>query len=254
MTPGAGASDPMPRPDPNSEIAASLDAPPELLPFLPQLLAHFNELGGDAAAALELLDNASITPGHALDLGCGKGVYAVALAQRGWTVRACDLFQPFIDDANARAAAAGVADHCRFERSDARDFAQRESRADLVLMLGVGHPFGSLAETLRACRRLTRSGGHILFDDAFETDDRKWFVGSLERHGGAVIASSEPTIETRRAQHARELAALRAGGAALRASRPDLAPRIEDFLARQEEACRLLEGPLTPGLFLLRVS
>jgi len=238
--------------NPTSEIAASLDAPPELLPFLPQLLARFNELGGSVDAALELIETAAIPPGRALDLGCGKGVYSVALAQRGWTVHACDLYQPFIDDAIARAAAAGVADRCRFECADVRDFARRASAADLVLMLGVGHPFGSLAETLQACRRLTRPGGHVLFDDAFESNERSGFVSSLERHAGPVVASSEPTIEQRRAQHARELAALRVGAAPIRTARPDLAPLVDEFLERQVEACRLLEGPLTPALFLLR--
>lgn len=242
----------MPRPNPNSEIAASLDAPPELLPFLPQLLAEFNELGGDAAAALQLLDQAAIPPGQALDLGCGKGVYAVALAQRGWTVDACDLFQPFIDEANARASAAGVAPRCRFECADVRDFSARHSGADLVLMLGVGHPFGSLARTLSACRRLLRPGGHLLFDDAYETAERRDFLDALERHAGAVVASVEPTIAVRRAQHARELNALHTSAAALRAVRPDLAGPIDDFLKRQRDACRLLEDTLTPGLYLLR--
>lgn len=242
----------MPRPNATSEIAASLDAPPELLPLLPQLLAHFNELGGSVDAALELIEAAAIPPGRALDLGCGKGVYSVALAQRGWTIHACDLFQPFIDDAIARAGAAGVSDRCRFECADVRDFARRASAADLVLMLGVGHPFGSLAETLRACQRLTRPGGHILFDDAFESADRRRFISSLERHAGPVVASSEPTIEQRRAQHARELAALRAGAAPIRAARPGLATLVDEFIERQAEACRLLEGPLTPGLFLIR--
>lgn len=242
----------MRRPNPTSEIAASLDAPPELLPFLPQLLAGFNELGGDVAAALRLLDDPSLRPGTAFDLGCGKGVYAVALAQRGWTVHACDLFQPFIDDAVARAAAAGVSDRCRFECADVRDFARREPAADLVMMLGVGHPFGSLAKTLQACRRLARPGGRILFDDAFETDERPRFLATLERCAGALVASSEPTIAERRAQHERELSALHAGAATLRAARPELAAPIDDFLARQREACRMLEHDLTPGLFLLR--
>ncbi len=47
-------------------------------------------------------------PGRALDLGCGQGVYAVHLAQRGYSVVGIDFVTAAIDAARARAEAAGV--------------------------------------------------------------------------------------------------------------------------------------------------
>jgi len=46
--------------------------------------------------------------GSALDLGCGRGQWAVTLAQRGWSVTAVDLVPRAIEAARARARAADV--------------------------------------------------------------------------------------------------------------------------------------------------
>lgn len=46
--------------------------------------------------------------GRALDLGCGRGMHAMALARRGWTVTGVDVVPRAIKDARERAAAAGV--------------------------------------------------------------------------------------------------------------------------------------------------
>jgi len=47
-------------------------------------------------------------PGRALDLGCGQGVQAVHLAERGWAVTGIDFVPAAIAAARARAARAGV--------------------------------------------------------------------------------------------------------------------------------------------------
>ncbi|MFZ0487191.1 MAG: class I SAM-dependent methyltransferase [Arenicellales bacterium] len=46
--------------------------------------------------------------GSALDLGCGRGQWAVTLAQRGWSVTAVDLVPRALEAARTRARAAGV--------------------------------------------------------------------------------------------------------------------------------------------------
>jgi SAM-dependent methyltransferase len=54
-----------------------------------------------------------------LDVGCGPGHYAVALARRGaGYVLGLDFAPGMLDLARARAAQAGVADRCRFEIGD----------------------------------------------------------------------------------------------------------------------------------------
>ncbi|WNZ06383.1 class I SAM-dependent methyltransferase [Streptomyces sp. 11x1] len=59
-----------------------------------------------------------LTPGSALDLGCGEGADVVWLATRGWQVTGVDISQTALDRAAAHAAAEGVAEHVRWERHE----------------------------------------------------------------------------------------------------------------------------------------
>ncbi|MBF9066746.1 class I SAM-dependent methyltransferase [Streptacidiphilus fuscans] len=63
-------------------------------------------------------ETADLTPGRALDLGCGEGGDAIHLARRGWTVTAVDISQAALDRAAAHAAAEGVADRIEWQRHD----------------------------------------------------------------------------------------------------------------------------------------
>jgi SAM-dependent methyltransferase len=51
----------------------------------------------------------ALPPGRALELGCGTGTNAIYLARLGWDVGAVDLIDRAVDQARAKAAAAGTA-------------------------------------------------------------------------------------------------------------------------------------------------
>ncbi len=59
-----------------------------------------------------------LTPGRALDLGCGEGGDAIWLAAQGWTVTAVDLSATALDRARQHAEQAGVGDRITWERHD----------------------------------------------------------------------------------------------------------------------------------------
>ena len=68
------------------------------------------------AVLVEEIDG--LTPGTALDLGCGEGADAIWLAEQGWRVTAADISQAALDRAADHAATAGVADRITWARHD----------------------------------------------------------------------------------------------------------------------------------------
>jgi SAM-dependent methyltransferase len=59
-----------------------------------------------------------LTPGRALDLGCGEGADAIWLARRGWHVTAIDVSQLALDRGAEQARRAGVAGLIDWQRHD----------------------------------------------------------------------------------------------------------------------------------------
>lgn len=57
---------------------------------------------------VELVDDGTLTPGSAVDLGCGLGSSSLYLASRGFTVTGVDCSPSAITQARARSAAAGL--------------------------------------------------------------------------------------------------------------------------------------------------
>jgi SAM-dependent methyltransferase len=64
---------------------------------------------------------AELTPGRALDLGCGEGGDAVWLAEQGWEVVAVDVSETALARAAKAAEARGVLDRIDFQHHDLSD-------------------------------------------------------------------------------------------------------------------------------------
>jgi SAM-dependent methyltransferase len=243
-----------------------MDTPPEAVPYLADLCADFNELGSSVDDAMALLHEAGAGPGAAIDLGCGKGVFAIALAERGWRVRAVDLHPPFLDEARRRADAAGVAERVAVVEGDlvAEAAGVADAGLDLALLVSIGRPWGSLVETVAALRRIVRPGGWVLIDDAFIEGDRTAApeydgytpLAATERdlvaHGDAIVGRRIVSDDEGRRRHERELGWLRARAAAIVARDPTAAPVIERFLDQQAGAYEDLVGPVRGAMWLLR--
>lgn len=154
--------------DERAQVAAGLDATPELLPWLPELLADLWELGGSPALVAAWLGGLDLPRGaRALDLGCGKGAVCLTLARDlGFRVHGVDLFEPFLVEARARAAEWGLADRCRFEKGDLRAVVRTVSGYDAVVYASVG-ALGPLDECVRALRSCVREDGLMVIHEGF---------------------------------------------------------------------------------------
>ncbi|UUZ60755.1 SAM-dependent methyltransferase [Nocardioides sp. B-3] len=72
-----------------------------------------------------------LTPGRAIDAGCGAGAEAIWLAQHGWQVTGADVAAEALETAAERATASGVADRVDWVQADLSVW-EPESPYDLV--------------------------------------------------------------------------------------------------------------------------
>src|SRR5690348_686729 len=98
------------------------------------------ETGHPSTELQRVIAEEKVTPCAALELGCGTGVNAVWLAQRGFDVTALDIGPWAVERARGRAAAAGAS--------------VRFVTADVLAAPDVGGPFGFFFD--RGCYHIVR--------------------------------------------------------------------------------------------------
>ena len=142
-----------------------------LTPFA-LVLSGPSELGAFADEVLWVLRSAVLnTSARVLDLGCGKGEAAVAVARSvGCTVLGVDAMSEFVASARDRALEDDVARHCIFVQDDLRRVVASASDYDLVCPLALRDILGTTMETVSVLRACVKVGGYILIDDAFLRD------------------------------------------------------------------------------------
>ncbi len=119
------------------------------------------------AAVLAWIDGLALAPGSSvLEVGCGAGFMAVALAQRGFRVYAIDSSDAMIKQACSNAAEAGLTDQLSLDIGDVHSVAFEDGFFDLVIAIGVipwlEHPELAINELAR----VARPGGHVILTTA----------------------------------------------------------------------------------------
>lgn len=246
-------------------VAASVDAPPSLYPLLPELFAGLESLGSRPRQVVSLLRQHSIprTP-RTLDLACGKGSVALALA-RSFNARVLgvDACGPFIDHVRERAAALRVEDRTLFEVGDVHAFLEGKpkprDRFDVALMLN----FLPASEAAPLIRRWVRPGGVYVIDDAVlaqrTTDPDFADVPNAGEVAEAIAQSGDTILATRITppsaylrMEARLFATISRNITRLIPRHPALADDLRDYRRRQRESAALLAGPLRGAIWLVR--
>jgi SAM-dependent methyltransferase len=97
-----------------------------------------------------------------LDAACGTGTVGLRLAREGYAVVGVDTVGPLVDEARARAAAAGAA--ARFDRLDLLGEALPGAGTfDVVVSMHTVYWHPDPAGFLAACQRSLRPDGHAIF-------------------------------------------------------------------------------------------
>lgn len=107
---------------------------------------------------------AGLTPGTALDAGCGEGADAIWLASRGWQVTAVDFAPTALRRAREHAATlgAGITSRIDWVEADLTSWTPPEEQFDLVSAHYV-HPAGPREVLLRGLAAAVAPGGTLLF-------------------------------------------------------------------------------------------
>lgn len=101
-----------------------------------------------------------ITPGRALEIGCGMGANALWLAEQGWQVTAIDFSERAIESAKRLADQRGVA--VEFVVADASTY-QPSEQFDLITSFYTHLPPTSRAKMLANASKALAPGGTLLF-------------------------------------------------------------------------------------------
>jgi len=112
---------------------------------------------------LEWIDRVAPLRGKAaLDVGCGGGILAEAMAGRGARVKGIDLSEKALKVAQLHGLESQAA--VEYERVSAEDLAAREPGTyDLVTCMELLEHVPDPASTVRACAQLARSGADVFF-------------------------------------------------------------------------------------------
>lgn len=119
-----------------------------------------------------------------LDMTCGPGLYAVALAQRGCRVTGVDFGPASIAYARALAQREGVASACTFVEADVRHYEPEVNDYDAALFLYgqlAVFPHHEAAALLRKAAAALRPGGYLVLEllDQSRVDNKDsswWFT------------------------------------------------------------------------------
>jgi ubiquinone/menaquinone biosynthesis C-methylase UbiE len=102
-----------------------------------------------------------------LDIACGPGMQTLDLAELlpDATICAVDRHEPFVKEANRRAASRGVSDRVTAVRGDMRSLEFPPASFDLIWCEGAAYIMG-VAKALRSWRALLKPGGKLALSEA----------------------------------------------------------------------------------------
>ena len=107
-----------------------------------------------------LVEVADLTPGRALDVGCGEGADAIWLARSGWSVTAIDVSEVAVGRAQEAAELAGV--EIEWICGDVLQVTSQVGSFDLVSMQYPALPKAAGEDAVRGLLDTVRPGGLLL--------------------------------------------------------------------------------------------
>jgi ubiquinone/menaquinone biosynthesis C-methylase UbiE len=250
------------------DIAQSLETKPELLPYIPELVADIWALGSSPDRIYNLLQPLSFSGKHPklLDLGCGKGAISITLAKKlNFRVIGVDAFKPFLQEAEREAVRNQVSHRCQFIHDDMRNYIQEAKEFDVVIYASIGNVLGNFQELTTKLRRMVHKSGYIVIEDGFlkgsDRIDREGYsfyvsnkstIDQLTSHGDVLVQEIIIDEKETRELNQKYFDLISERGKSLIKRYPELTDAIEWYLKNQKEECEILDRYITGAIWLLR--
>ncbi|RGU94780.1 class I SAM-dependent methyltransferase [Clostridium sp. AF15-17LB] len=242
----------------------------ELIPYLPYLLQDLWELGSSPADMIRLVKENVETSSetNVIDLGCGKGAVSVSLCRElGVRAKGIDLLPEFIEVAREKAKEFGVAHLCEFAVQDINVSVSSLSGYDIAVLGAVGDVLGNPAETLGKLKKVVRSNGYILIDEAFLEGEQKdvryqnyeyltkaqW--KDIFQEAGVELVAELTYQDSPEADETNDYnnRMIRRRAEELSERYPDKRRMFEGYVKSQEEECDDLNGVISGVTWLLKL-
>lgn len=134
---------------------------------------------------------ADLTPGTAIDVGCGEGADAVWLAERGWQVTALDVSEVALERVRAHASDAGVAGRVETLHHDLVGGGPASGHYDLVSVFFFHVLPDAFEGFYRGLASLVRPRGTLLVVGHHPDDVDS---GARRPHGGQLLFTPEQVV------------------------------------------------------------
>jgi ubiquinone/menaquinone biosynthesis C-methylase UbiE len=119
------------------------------------------------AVALRFIDELSLPKtARVLEIGCGAGFLAIALARRGFTVEAVDHSPSMVELTRRHARETGMQNRIRTKIEDVHALSFEDESFDLIVALGVINWLHDLKKALTEIRRVLKPGGYAVLNSA----------------------------------------------------------------------------------------
>jgi ubiquinone/menaquinone biosynthesis C-methylase UbiE len=137
------------------------------LPYWEQIYADRTVYGRiyqeRARRALACVDGIGLCTGApVLEIGCGPGVIATAMARKGLDVSAIDTLDEMVERTNAVARGAGFGSRVFAQVGDISHVPFADATFELVVVIGVSEWLVSLRQPLREIFRVLKPRGHLI--------------------------------------------------------------------------------------------
>lgn len=117
------------------------------------------------AAALSYVDGLSLPkPARVLEIGCGAGFMAIALARRGFAVEAVDHSPAMIKLTRSHARQTGMDNRVHATIEDVHGLTFEDESFDLIVAMGVMHWLHDLRKALLETTRVLTHGGYVVLN------------------------------------------------------------------------------------------